>query len=80
MLSGGGGCREIGETDVIIRGLTAEIKPLDYEYTNAFCAAVVPRFDHVVTLQFGDVGMATIRVYGESGLQTKQLKIWRHTS
>ena len=80
VLSGGGGCHEVGGTDVRIEGLTAEITPFDYEYKNANCAAVVLQFDHVITLTFGDVGMATIRVYGHPGVQTKQLKIWRRTS
>lgn len=63
---GSSGCVTVGETDVTVRGLNAEVRPYRYEIVGGGCQAIVLTLEHVVTLQFGDTGTATIRVVGNA--------------
>ena len=63
---GSSGCASVGETDVTVRGLNAEVRPYRYELVGGGCQAIVLGLEHVVTLQFGDTGTATIRVVGNA--------------
>ena len=63
---GSSGCVDVGETDVTVRGLSAEVRPYRYELVGGACLPIVLGLEHVVTLQFGDTGTATIRVVGNA--------------
>ena len=68
----GGGCISTGETEVSVTGLQADIRPYQYRYyprANEGCTTEL-RFDpHTVTLQFATVGMAQVRIQGQTQAQ-----------
>jgi hypothetical protein len=63
---GSSGRASVGETDVPIRGLAANVHPYCYQFVGGGCTNIMLGLVHVVTLQFGDTGIATTRVVGES--------------
>ena len=62
----GGGCITQGETDVAVGDLLAVIRPYRYEAVGPVaCTAELRIFRHVATVQFAQLGLATVRVIGE---------------
>ena len=73
----GDGCREQGETAVVVDGLTATVSPYDYRTATAetSCTDILQTFEHRAVVQFPTSGAAVIRIRGqrtsvESGVDT----------
>ncbi len=64
----GGGCTSLGLTEARTEGSVATIEPFDSVVTRlppgAFCTDVLRTFDHVATIRFSDLGVATLRIVG----------------
>jgi len=64
----GGGCIAKGETELTLRGLEAEVRPYRYETIrlppNMACTSELRIFQHTVTLEFEQPGVARVRVFG----------------
>jgi len=64
----GGGCITKGETDVMVTGLLAEVRPYRYEVVrlplHSACTGELRLFLHVTQVQFDAPGDARIRVVG----------------
>ena len=63
----GGGCIEMGDTEVEIAGLWAVVTPYDIEVTypeGYVCTAVLAFYDHIGNVQFDQSGPAIVDVKG----------------
>lgn len=77
----GGGCMQKGETDVYVRGRTAEIRPYDYEPTDSgqTCPAILVLYNHTATVTFAEPGEATVRIHGWKKPENTFLTVSRST-
>jgi hypothetical protein len=57
-------CWKADGADVNVSGLTAEIVPYDASPTAGECMAIVVYPEHVVSITFGQAGLATVRARG----------------
>lgn len=61
----GGGCTEMGETQVTVNGSVANVTPLDREPTgDVGCPRIVREFTHEARVTFETPGEAEVRVHG----------------
>lgn len=77
----GGGCVRKGETDVYIRGSTAEIRPYDYESTGRgiVCPDILVLYNHTAIVTIAEPGEATIRIHGWKKPENTFLTVSRST-
>jgi len=65
VLTYGGGCESKGETESVVRGLEAEIRPYDYTVVaGTVCTSELKVFAHEAALEFRQSGTARVRIYG----------------
>ena len=61
----GSGCHTMGETDVVVEGLTATITPWDYTAPpGTACTDQLLSFEHRAVVQFATSGTAELRIRG----------------
>jgi len=61
----GSGCDSKGETESVVRGLEAEIRPYDYAAVpGTLCTREAKVFAHEAASEFRQSGTARVRIYG----------------
>ncbi len=66
----GGGCFRSGDTEVVLSGQAAEIRPFDLFFDpgpNGACTADIGFYPHEAAVTFGQPGRATVRAVGTAG-------------
>jgi hypothetical protein len=66
----GGGCVDQGDTEIMLSGPDAEVRPFDIFVVempdNYACTDILKRFTHRATLRFTQAGAATVRIRGRA--------------
>jgi hypothetical protein len=60
----GGGCVRQGETELVIRELSAEIRPYDIHTGANVCTDILKFLNHQTAVQFNRTGRAEVRIIG----------------
>lgn len=73
----GGGCTTMGDTEVTVDRDTVDVRPYDLveKGANISCPDILKTFSHQVTLRLDQPGMNTVRIHGRRPPETEPLLI-----